>query len=43
MGARLGGRILSYVKSGEKTVGKKTLRAGMKVLNDVVNTSVERA
>ena len=33
-------RILPYVRSGAKAVGKETLRAGMKVINDVVNNGV---
>ena len=41
--AWLGGlfrRILPYVTSGAKAVGKETLRAGIKVVDDVANSSV---
>ena len=43
IGSWLGGlirRILPYVRSGAKTVGKETLRAGMKVIDDVANNGV---
>ena len=43
VGAWLGGlfrRILPYVTSGARAVGKETLRAGIKVLDDVANTGV---
>ena len=43
VGAWLGGlfrRILPYVTSGAKAVGKETLRAGLKVVDDVANTGV---
>ena len=33
-------RILPYIRSGAKTVGKETLRAGMKVIDDVANNGV---
>ena len=43
VGSWLGGlfrRILPYVRSGAKAVGKETLRAGMKVIDDVTNNGV---
>ena len=43
VGAWLGGlfrRILPYVTSGARAVGKETLRAGIKVLDDIANTGV---
>ena len=43
VGAWLSGlfrRILPYVTSGAKALGKETLRAGIKVVDDVVNSGV---
>ena len=43
VGAWLGGlfrRILPYVTSGAKALGKETLRAGIKVVDDVANSGV---
>ena len=43
VGAWLGGlfrRILPYVTSGAKDLGKETLRAGIKVVDDVANSGV---
>lgn len=43
VGAWLGGlfrHILPYVTSGARAVGKETLRAGIKVLDDVANAGV---